>query len=76
MGKNYHLQKDQDALGKLSWSACAFCIHLPDLQSLEVGAQQMDHTEKRYVSLNTHLLNNQRECHKQKSEHYKTCKNV
>jgi hypothetical protein len=57
VGKNYHLQKDQDALGKLSWSAYAFCIHLPDRQSLEDDAQQMDHTKKKGTShFNTHPI--------------------
>lgn len=44
---NYHLQKGQDAQGKLSSSACAFCTHLPDLQSFEDGVLQKDHTKNR-----------------------------
>lgn len=49
---NYHLQKDRDAQGKLSSSACAFCTHLPDLQSFEDGVLQKDHTtnQKQLVS--------------------------
>lgn len=38
---------DQDAQGKLSSSACAFCTHLPDLQSFEDGVLQKDHTKNR-----------------------------
>lgn len=44
---NYHLQKDQDAQGKLSSSACAFCTHLPDPQSFEGGVLQKDHTKNK-----------------------------
>jgi len=56
---NYHLQKDQDAQGKLSSSACAFCTHLPDLQSFEDGVLQKDHTKNQKNLVNhTHKKNN------------------
>lgn len=48
---NYHLQKDQDAQGKLSSSACAFCTHLPDPQSFEGGVLQKDHTKNKQKKL-------------------------
>lgn len=43
---SYHLQKDQDVQGKLSSSACDFCIHPPDQQSFVDDVQQKDHTKK------------------------------